>query len=387
MWRKKRHSVTFFVLRPFLKIYLKMKYNYKPQKYKGKEKLLILSNHTATFDFFFVAVAFRKPIYFLASDDLFNRGFLSSVLKYLVAPIPKNKSIKDSQAVRGCLQVSKEGGTISVFPEGNRSLSGDLSHIDISIVKLCKKLKHTLVIYAIEGGYQSDARYSVKNRRGKMRGIVKKVIKPDELEKLSDEELYNIIIEGLSVNLITDKKFSTNVRAEGLQRAIYYCKDCDSIGHMTSHKNDFKCTKCNSTYFMNRYCFLTKGDETYSVSDLNKIQLKKVRSLSMEETSNLNYTDEIELFEVDVNERKLIYTGEMNLSNNILKFGDMTISFDEIESVSIILKNKMNIFVGDKRLQTKGINLFCAIKYMHAFYHYKNLKNGTNDINNEFLGL
>ena len=46
MWMKKRHKVVFTVLKYPFKLFFKVKYNFKPIKYKLEKKpYLILSNH------------------------------------------------------------------------------------------------------------------------------------------------------------------------------------------------------------------------------------------------------------------------------------------------------------------------------------------------------
>jgi len=47
-------------------------------------------------------------------------------------------------------------------------------------------------------------------------------------------------------------------------------------------------------------------------------------------------------------------------------------------------KNKLNIYYGDKLYQLKGSKRFNALKYLHFYYRYKNIKEDNND---KFLGL
>ena len=60
-------------------------------------------------------------------------------------------------------------------------------------------------------------------------------------------------------------------------------------------------------------------------------------------------------------------------------------SFDEIAAVTVLGKNKMNVYVQKRIYQFKGDKRFNALKYVNTFYHYKNLQKG--DQNGEFLGL
>ena len=100
---------------------------------------LILSNHQTAFDQFFVGMSFKKAVYFLASEDIFSNGWISSVIRWLVAPIPIKKQTTDVSAVMNCIRVAKEGGTIALAPEGNRTYDGRTVNINPAIAKLAKK--------------------------------------------------------------------------------------------------------------------------------------------------------------------------------------------------------------------------------------------------------
>lgn len=141
----------------------------KVEKFKeqGIRPYLILMNYQTTFDQFFVGMAFKGPIYYVATEDIFSNGFVSSLIRFLVAPIPIKKQTTDVAAVINCIKVAKEGGNIAI------------------------------ALYRIEGGYGVQPRWSDKNRKGKMRSYVFKVIEPEEYTKMSNEELFALIEPGI----------------------------------------------------------------------------------------------------------------------------------------------------------------------------------------------
>ena len=180
-WTKPRHKAVFAFLRAVMTPFFKLKYNYRAipaPKIDGP--CLILNNHQATMDPFFVAASFKRPLYFFASDDLFNLK-VSPLIRWLVNPIPKSKSLSDLNAVRTALKVFREGGAVSIAPEGNRTLSGRLWEMNDSIAKLAKLSKVPVVIYNLFGGYGTDPRWGDGIRRGtKYEGRVKRIIYPNE---------------------------------------------------------------------------------------------------------------------------------------------------------------------------------------------------------------
>ena len=51
-------------------------------------------------------------------------------------------------------------------------------------------------------------------------------------------------------------------------------------------------------------------------------------------------------------------------------------------------RNKCNIYYQDKLYQIKGNKRFNPVKYMNFYYHYKNKKEGIENVNRRgFLGL
>ena len=96
-WTKFRHKIVTRLVQLILGPYARLKYGIKVEKFRdqGKRQYLILFNHQTAFDQFFVGMAFRGPVYYLASEDLFSNGKLSSLIKYLVAPIPIRKQSTD----------------------------------------------------------------------------------------------------------------------------------------------------------------------------------------------------------------------------------------------------------------------------------------------------
>lgn len=64
---------------------------------------------------------------------------------------------------------------------------------------------------------------------------------------------------------------------------------------------------------------------------------------------------------------------------------DLVFPFDEASAVTVLGKNKANIYHGGKIYQLKGSKRFNSLKYVHIYHRYKNIIKGEE--NAEFLGL
>ena len=201
-WMKYRHRVVRDIAYAVMYPYTRLKYNIKIDKFKeqGNRPYLILMNHQTAFDQFFVGMAFRGPVYYVASEDLFSNGWISSLLRWLVAPIPIKKQTSDVGAVKNCIRVAREGGTIAIAPEGNRTYSGRTGYMNPAIAGLARMLKLPIALFRIEGGYGVHPRWSDVVRRGRMRAYVSRVIEPEEFAGLSKAELESVIERGLYVD-------------------------------------------------------------------------------------------------------------------------------------------------------------------------------------------
>jgi len=130
-WIKTRHLIVTKIAASTFGLYVRLKYRIKLEKFK-KEKgqnYLILFNHQTAYDQFFVGLSIGGAVYYLASEDIFSMGFISSLLRFLVAPIPIKKQTADAGAVRNLIRVVREGGTVAIAPEGNRTFGGRTCYI------------------------------------------------------------------------------------------------------------------------------------------------------------------------------------------------------------------------------------------------------------------
>lgn len=392
-WMKFRHKVVrnlaFLVLYPYSYI----KYGIKVRKFKeqGKRPYLILFNHQTAFDQFFVGMAFRGPVYYVASEDLFSMGWVSRLIKYVVAPIPIRKQTTDASAVMNCIRLAREGGTIALAPEGNRTYDGKPVYINPAIAPLAKKLKLPIALYRIEGGYGVHPRWSDVVRKGKMRGYVYKVIEPDEYREMSNEKLYSVIKEGLDVNEVkVDGEYYHKNSAEFLERLVYVCPYCD-LSTFVSDGKVVKCQKCgreiehldnkklDGVGFKFPFKFVGEWYD-YQCDFINNLDISQFYDSPV-------YTDEIAFSKVNVYKNKKILNKNIKLSlyGNRITVGDKIFNFDDVNAITILGKNKLNIYTNDALYQIKGDKRFNGVKYMNFYFRYKNLK--SEDKNRKFLGL
>ena len=397
-WLKFRHRVVRVVAGWVFGLISKIKYGIKIEKFReqGDRPYLILMNHQTPFDQFFVGLAFKGPVYYLATEDIFSIGFVSKLLRWAVAPIPIRKQTTDVSAVITCMRVAKEGGTIALSPEGNRTYSGRTEYINPAIASLAKKLGLPIALYRIEGGYGSCPRWSDVVRKGNIRSYVSKVIEPEEYNQLSNEELTELIEQGLYVDEgVADGEYKSEKRAEYLERAMYVCPFC-GLSKFQSNGNEAECLTCHRkiTYGIDKRIEGVGFDFPFEfMTEWYDYQKDFVNSLDvLENTEQPLFCDTATMSEVIVYENKK----KLKENCNLRLYGDrMTVDegsdgalefkFSETSALSVLGRNKLNVYYKDKVYQFKGDKRFNALKYVNLYYRCKNILKGEKD--GEFLGL
>ena len=397
-WTHPRHAVITELVRLVLSPYCRIKYGVHTEKFKnqGDRAYLILYNHQTAFDQFFVGMSFRGPVYYMATEDIFSLGWISRLLRWVIAPIPIRKQTTDITAVMNCIKVAREGGTIAIAPEGNRTYSGRTLYMNPAIAAMAKKMKLPIALYRIEGGYGVQPRWSDGTRKGNMRGYVYRVVEPEEYAGLSQEELMQLIREGLYVDEANGEGiFCSNRKAEYLERCIYVCPFC-GLSEFESHGDEITCKKCGRRIRYGGDKKLTGVDFDFPyeyVGQWYDVQDAFVNSLDVTRfTDEPIYQDRAQVSEVIVYERKnllrkdaaiSLYGDRMVLDEN--GENELVLPFSEVTAAACLGRNKLNVYHGKMIYQFKGGKRFNAVKYVNLYFRYKNIMRGERD--DQFLGL
>ena len=396
-WIRPRHTVVRHTLGVFFRVFCRLKYGARIKSFKEEEKrpYLVLFNHQTGFDQFFVALSFRQHLYFLASEDIFSKGFLSSMLRYLVAPIPIKKQTTDIRAIMNCMRVAKEGGSIAMAPEGNRTYRGKTEYMSPTIAPLARKLGMPIVLYHIEGGYGVQPRWADNVRRGRMDCYVSRVIYPEEYATLSDDELFDAIRDGLYVDEANaDHVYRSKKSAERIERVLYYCPKCGFSEFMSSG-DIVECKKCHlkARYLPTTELVGVDAELPYRfLSEWYDAQSTFMNSSDpLALTDSPVFTDKAAMFHVVPNKKKVLIDGnaEISLYGDAIRIktssDNFDFVFDNCSAVTILGKNKVNIYHDGNIYQLKGAKSFNGLKYVHMFNRYSNVKKG--DPYGSFLGL
>ena len=323
-------------------------------------------------------------------------GWISSVIRWLAAPIPIRKQTTDISAVMSCIRVAREGGTVCIAPEGNRTYSGRTEYMNPAIAGLAKKMGLPIAIYRLEGGYGAEPRWSNSVRRGSFRGYVSQVMEPEQYREMTNDQLYRWIQDSLYVDEAEDSRsYRGNHRAEYMERMIYVCPFC-GFSEFESSGNEITCKTCGRKvhYGENKrlsgvgYAFPFEYAAQWYDYQKDFVNGLDVTAMTREPI----FRDRASLSEVIVyQEKRLLRKGAaLSLYGDRVVIDEGTgeeliLPFTEIFAAAVLGRNKLNLYHKDRIYQVKGGKRLNALKYVHIYHRHKNLIRGDKD--GKFLGL
>jgi len=213
---------------------------------------------------------------------------------------------------------------------------------------------------------------------------------------MTDDELYDRICRELYVDEYRiEEHYFHKKSAEYLERAMYVCPDC-GLSEFESEGDLITCKKCSKQirYRSDKKLEGVGFEFPFStVTEWYRYQNDYVNGLDYtQKTDVLLYEDRVELSEV------ILYHGKKLLRKDAswCLYGDrfvvdeggedeLVLPFSELGVVTVLGKNKLNVYHGEKVYQIKGSERLNALKYMNFYYRFKNL---TEEVENgQFLGL
>lgn len=388
------HRFVFRMLQIFLKPYLVKKLNYSYEKAKPKNHpYIVLANHNTDYDPFLIGLAFLDHMYYVASEHIFRWGFISRIINFLVAPIPRVKAITEIQTAIDILKRLKNGANVCMFAEGNRSFSGETGEIHPATGKLIKKSGVSLITFRFDGGYFTSPRWSKTIRRGQLKGRVVKEYTPEELKSMTADEVYSAIKKDLYVNAYEEQEknpvaYEGDNLAENIETALYLCPKCGRSATLKSQGDRFFCS-CGLDLKYDVYGYISSNNDDEppfkTVLDWCRYQdtkleqdIERIKSLPPDE---IIYSDEGQtLWKANRGKNRLIAKGNLLCYNDRIVFeGEdnhiYTYKFENMSDLNIIGQMDIAFATNDRQAyEIKSDHPRSALKYRELFRHLKTRK-------------
>ncbi|MDD5016595.1 MAG: lysophospholipid acyltransferase family protein [Eubacteriales bacterium] len=194
---------------PFLFIYFKLKLIGKKSASKIDGKTIIIANHISTWDAVLVNYVFpTKRIYFMTASELFNYNKLFAWFLRTLGAFPVNRCGTDLTALSQAIDVLEQDKILGMFPEGRRSLNGELLPFKAGVVIAALNSQTPILPVYISGKYGFFRRMTVVvgEKIFLHKYCAEKHPSPDIIQQLSDMLRDKMMELAQNINIRTPKR-------------------------------------------------------------------------------------------------------------------------------------------------------------------------------------
>ena len=242
-----RHVAVYRLLRPAVRLFLWAVFRFRvSEKIQDDGPFVMICNHVTDLDMLFTSCFFRQHMYYVASEHITRFGRLSRFLRRYFGPILRKKGTVAAATAMEMKRTVKQGWSLGLFAEGERSANGVNRPVIPSTGSLVRMLNCTLYTVRLHGGYFSSPRWGKGFRRGKVTIEVAGRYSPEQLRAMSGEEITAMIDRDIFVDAYADNAaariaFRGKNTAVGIEHVLLACPNCGNLNSISSSGNGFRC--------------------------------------------------------------------------------------------------------------------------------------------------
>lgn len=121
---------------------------------------ILASNHQSYIDPPLVGIGLNREVHYMARKSLFQKFFLFTWLIRGLNAFPVEPARGDIGAMKEILRRLESGAAIVVFPEGTRTLTGEIGVLKPGLFRIASRAGVPIVPTVIDGAFESWPRWS-----------------------------------------------------------------------------------------------------------------------------------------------------------------------------------------------------------------------------------
>jgi hypothetical protein len=272
----------------FIRFWLKPHYNFF--KSPGSDPLpkppfIIVSNHGTFFDPWIIGYFSRYPLAIMCNDDAFRGSAVTRWYLNGIGAFPKKKGASDFKAMKKTMSYLSSGYPVCIFPEGQTSWDGETQLLYKGIEKIIRHSRASLVMVRVSGNFLTKPWWADRVRKGRIECLFK-TLTPDYIQSITENDLFDAMISFIAHNDIKAHAgavplfFGTHL-AEGLERFVWICMQCESEDTLVTAGDTIGCTACGSSWTMDASCGLAPAKngvkafaDLYDWSQWHKVRVR-----------------------------------------------------------------------------------------------------------------
>lgn len=373
----KRHNIIWKLLWPLAWLIARLRMNYHTQTEPVKAPALIVSNHCTDLDPILLALTIKNHAYFVASDHIFRKPRTARFLMWAQAPIARTKGAAAGDTALRAIRTLRRGFSVALFAEGNRTFNGVTGDIVESTAKLARASGAALVTHRFQGGYFTSPRWAGADiRRGRMTGAIVGVYPPEELKRMTAPEIADLIRRDIAEDAYATQEwwhipYRGKNRAQYLERALYLCPGCMSMGTLESEGDFLSCAECGFTVWYTPYGYLEgKFDGPRTIPQWDKWQAAELKKRVDAASVNtcLAADAHTELYGPDDNGGELLLRkGELAAYRDRFEIAGAAIPFGSITGINLNGPQALIFSAGGESFTVKSPDVCNMRKYLTIY--------------------
>lgn len=281
-------------------------FEYEDKISKCKGPAFLIWNHQSRRDHTFLATAaWPRRINIVCEYNEFFRSHLHWVLRKNQILPKKVYCNNDIPGIRAMRDVIQKGGIVALSPEGCSSVFGDNQPIVPGTGRFLQAFRIPVYIAYLRGSYLTNTKHDEGDRIGKCFITTKLLFTPEQLQKMSPQEIDDKInLEFHHDDYKWNKEHHIKYKAldgeiaKGFSDILYRCPKCGAEFQMVSKKNYIKCTACNNGANIDDEYNFHKFDGTCRIPDTPSDWVHEERQVIIDEIRkdpNYSYSVNVKL--------------------------------------------------------------------------------------------
>ncbi len=246
---------------------------------------VVLVNHESFEDFYYISqMAHPKNPTYLVNEYYCTRPVFKTMAKQS-GILSKKLFTRDMSTGIGILRMLRKGYPVVIFPEGRLSPDGRTNPIEESGAGLYKRFGVTVVLVKIDGAYYAHPKWRRKKYRSDLHAEVKRVIPPEELKDMTEEELDGVIRSTLynDASHYEGARYPQKNKAAGLETLLYRCIDCGALYTTEGKGNKLRCTACGCVHTLDEHYRFTDwpGSIPGYYDEIRRMEMDELEGFSL----------------------------------------------------------------------------------------------------------
>jgi 1-acyl-sn-glycerol-3-phosphate acyltransferase len=155
------------LFQPFFHVYFRMA-RIGREHIPAQGPVIIAANHRSFLDPFVIGTMARRPMYYVAKDELFRQRWLGWILNALGA-FPVKRGAGDEDSIATAKAILARGGIVLIFPEGTRTRPGSLGSPKRGVGRLALETGAPVVPVAVIGTEDVRRGWRIRPRKVRIR--------------------------------------------------------------------------------------------------------------------------------------------------------------------------------------------------------------------------